>query len=140
MPKTSIKDGSNVTSPIVPILVWTSESVYFRCCSIIKQPLVFTYCFSDALLPDICYCLVVNMRCAPGWKRFNKVVCNSILLRFIFCHNLRLALIQVKRAIYFLLLEKQLAQLFFILKRGVKLCHILNERLFHAFNICLFPF
>ncbi len=37
MPSTSSKGWSNVTSPMFPILVWTSPSVYFRCCSIIQR-------------------------------------------------------------------------------------------------------
>src|SRR2546429_9878897 len=77
------------------------------------------------------------MHCAPGGKVVNKRVCARILLSRIICHHLRLALIQIKRAINFLLLQTELAQTFFMLKRPVKLLPVISERFYLSFKFGL---
>src|SRR5216683_6275226 len=69
--------------------------------------------------------------CFSGGRAFTVRVGILLLLRLV--HHLALALIQVKRAIHFLLLHKKLAQPFFMLKGPVKLLPVIRERLFLAF-------
>src|SRR6266567_7080257 len=76
--------------------------------------------------------------CLSGGRAFT-VRCGILLLRRLVYH-LALALIQVQRAVHFLLLQTQLTQPFFILKGSVKLLPVISERLFLAFKIFFFSY
>jgi len=76
-----------------------------------------------------------------GSQAFNKSSGRLIiLLHIIIRYNLRVALIQVKLAVDFLLPGTKLAQAFFMLKGGVKLLFVIGKLLFHAFTSGLFFF
>src|SRR6266700_3088016 len=81
--------------------------------------------------PRVDHCLSVG--------RAFTVRCGILLLRRLVYH-LALALIQIKRAVHFLLLQTQLTQPFFMLKGAVKLLPVISERLFVALRFGLFFF
>src|SRR5437016_7989576 len=54
------------------------------------------------------------------------------------CHNLRIAFVQVKLAVHFLLLRKKLAQAFFMLERAVLLLPVVCQPFFLAFTFGFF--
>src|SRR5712692_6025541 len=78
-------------------------------------------------------------QCFSGGRAFTVRVGILLLFRRL-VHHLALALIQVKRAVHFLLLHKKLAHAFFMLKGTVKLLPIIGKRFYLSFKFCLFFF
>src|SRR5689334_21811896 len=84
---------------------------------------------------------ILSILDAPGSQSFYMIrVCVCIFLRFIISNNLRIAFIQIKLTVNFLLFQQKLAKVFFMFKWSVELLCIIGERLFHAFNFGLFIF
>src|SRR5947207_8555625 len=76
----------------------------------------------------------------PVGKVFTRSFCATLQLLGMLSHNLRIALIQVKRAVHFLLLHKKFPQAFFMLEGAFLLLPVISERFFLTFTFGCFFF